>query len=111
MLLPLRAAKLARELAPRVGQISVMDVALGLAEGLPTRPVLRLGHRELRAHGAVATPTAPTTSGCSTNELYLAATDLDTCERIVFGAEDWDDIPISTRRRAPRRRCRWSTSR
>ena len=30
------------------------------------------------------------------NELYLAATDLDTCERIVFGAEDWDDVPIST---------------
>ena len=32
------------------------------------------------------------------NELYLAATDLDTCERIVFGAEGWDDVPISTRR-------------
>jgi NTE family protein len=30
------------------------------------------------------------------NELYLAATDLDTCERIVLGAEDWDDVPIST---------------
>ena len=30
------------------------------------------------------------------NELYLAATDLDTCERIVFGAEGWDDVPIST---------------
>jgi predicted acylesterase/phospholipase RssA len=29
------------------------------------------------------------------NELYLAATDLDTCERIVLGGEDWDDIPIS----------------
>jgi predicted acylesterase/phospholipase RssA len=28
-------------------------------------------------------------------ELYLTATDLDTCERIVFGTEDWDDIPIS----------------
>src|SRR3712207_9227876 len=29
-------------------------------------------------------------------ELYLAATDLDTCERIVLGAEGWDDVPIST---------------
>jgi predicted acylesterase/phospholipase RssA len=28
--------------------------------------------------------------------LYLAATDLDTCERIVFGALGWDDVPIST---------------
>ena len=34
------------------------------------------------------------------SELYLVATDLDTCERIVFGAEDWDDVPISTAVRA-----------
>ncbi|MBA2256557.1 MAG: patatin-like phospholipase family protein, partial [Thermoleophilaceae bacterium] len=25
----------------------------------------------------------------------LTATDLDTCERIVFGGEGWDDVPIS----------------
>jgi predicted acylesterase/phospholipase RssA len=29
------------------------------------------------------------------NELYLAATDLDTCERIVLGGQGWDDVPIS----------------
>ena len=29
------------------------------------------------------------------NELYLTATDLDTCERIVLGGQDWDDVPIS----------------
>ena len=34
------------------------------------------------------------------NELYLAATDLDTCERIVLGAEGWDDVPISLAVRA-----------
>ena len=34
------------------------------------------------------------------SELYLAATDLDTCERIVLGAEGWDDVPISTAVRA-----------
>ena len=33
-------------------------------------------------------------------ELYLAATDLDTCERIVLGAEGWDDVPISSAVRA-----------
>ena len=33
-------------------------------------------------------------------ELYLAATDLDTCERVVFGVEGWDDVPISTAVRA-----------
>jgi hypothetical protein len=34
------------------------------------------------------------------SELYLAATDLDTCERIVLGAEGWDDVPISQAVRA-----------
>ena len=29
------------------------------------------------------------------SELYLTATDLDTCERVVLGGEDWDDVPIS----------------
>ena len=29
------------------------------------------------------------------HELYLTATDLDTCERIVFGEEGWYDVPIS----------------
>ena len=43
-------------------------------------------------------------------ELYLAATDLDTCERVVFGSEGWQDVPIS-RPSAPRARCRWSTGR
>ena len=33
-------------------------------------------------------------------ELYLAATDLDTCERVVFGVEGFDDVPISTAVRA-----------
>ena len=29
------------------------------------------------------------------HELFLTATDLDTCERIVMGGPDWDDVPIS----------------
>lgn len=28
-------------------------------------------------------------------ELYIVATDLDTCEPVVFGEEGWDDVPIS----------------
>ncbi len=34
------------------------------------------------------------------SELYLAATDLDTCERIVLGTDGWDDVPISSAVRA-----------
>ena len=33
-------------------------------------------------------------------ELYLTATDLDTCERVVFGVDGSDDVPISTAVRA-----------
>jgi NTE family protein len=33
-------------------------------------------------------------------ELYLTATDLHTGERVVFGVEGWDDVPISTAVRA-----------
>jgi predicted acylesterase/phospholipase RssA len=33
-------------------------------------------------------------------ELYLTATDLDTCERVVFGVEGSEDVPISTAVRA-----------
>ena len=29
------------------------------------------------------------------HDLFLTATDLDTCERIVMGGPDWDDVPIS----------------
>jgi NTE family protein len=29
------------------------------------------------------------------NDLFLTATDLDTCERIVLGSPEWDDVPIS----------------
>ena len=86
---------LVRSLVRDLGQISAVDIAIGLAEALPS------GLYSARASSATCgrscpTRTGPTTSGCCANELYLAATDLDTCERIVFGAEDWDDVPIST---------------
>ena len=32
---------------------------------------------------------------CSTRELYLTATDLDTTERVVLGEGEWADVPIS----------------
>ncbi len=45
-----------------------------------------------------------------TPELYLVATDLDTCERIVFGADGLGRRADLDARCAPRPRCRWSTS-
>jgi NTE family protein len=99
--LPLRVASIARQLIAQPRQMSVMDLALGLAQALPsglytgagiegylrtvlTEPGRTDDFREL--HGG--------------RELYITATDLDTCERIVFGADGFDDVPISTAVRA-----------
>jgi NTE family protein len=97
--LPIHLAGLVRSLGRTLGAFSTVDLGIALAEALPSglysgkgvekyvRTVLAEQNRtdDFRGIGA---------------ELYLAATDLDTCERIVLGAEGWDDVPISTAVRA-----------
>src|SRR6478672_2856366 len=99
VLMPFRAARLAREMAAQVGSVSVMDLALGLAEGLPSGVYSGSGI-EKYVRTVLSDPDRTDDFRMLENELYLAATDLDTCERIVFGADDWDDVPISTAVRA-----------
>jgi NTE family protein len=98
-LMPLRAARLARQMAGELGSVSVMDLVLGLAEGLPSGIYSGSGI-EKYVRTVLSDPDRSDDFRMLENELYLAATDLDTCERIVFGAEGWDDIPISTAVRA-----------
>jgi NTE family protein len=97
--LPWKAASVLRELAPQLGQVSIMDFALGLAEGLPSGLYSGSG-LESYMRAVLSDPDRTDDFRLLENELYLAATDLDTCERIVFGADDWDDVPISTAVRA-----------
>jgi NTE family protein len=93
--MPFRVAKLVRELAGQRGNVSAMDIVLGVAEGLPSGLYSGSGiERYVRT--VLSDPDRSDDFRLLENELYLAATDLDTCERIVFGANDWDDIPIST---------------
>jgi NTE family protein len=92
-LLPLRTAGLVRNLI-RMGEFSAIDIGVGLAENLPTG---------LYSGSGIADYVEEVLSeGGRTNdfrlldpELYLTATDLDTCERIVFGERGWSDVPIS----------------
>jgi NTE family protein len=92
-LLPLRTAGLVRNLI-RMGEFSAIDIGVGLAENLPAG---------LYSGSGIADYVEEVLSeGGRTNdfrlldaELYLTATDLDTCERIVFGERGWSDVPIS----------------
>jgi predicted acylesterase/phospholipase RssA len=92
-LLPLRTAEALRALI-RVKELSAIDLGVALAENLPTGLYSGRGVNDYIAEVL--------TDGGRTNdfraldpELYLTATDLDTCERIVFGENDWSDVPIS----------------
>jgi len=98
-LLPLRMVSLARQVVAQRGQVSAMDVLLGLAEGLPSGAYTGAGI-EKYLHSVLSEPGRSDQFGELRRELYLTATDLDTCERIVFGAEGYDDVPISTAVRA-----------
>ena len=76
-----------------------MDVLLGLADGLPSGIYTGAGI-ESYLHKVLNEPGRTDDFGELACELYLTATDLDTCERVVFGVEGSEDVPISTAVRA-----------
>jgi NTE family protein len=96
---PLHLAGVVRTLGRNLGGFSVMDLAVALADALPSGLYTGAGVEDY-------VRTVLSQDGRSDDfrelgcELYLAATDLDTCERIVLGAEGWDDVPISSAVRA-----------
>jgi predicted acylesterase/phospholipase RssA len=95
LLVPWRVAGLLRTLVRDLGQVSLVDLVIGLAETLPSGLYSTEGV-ERYVRRVLSDPDRTDDFRLLANELYIAATDLDTCERIVFGAEDWDDVPIST---------------
>jgi NTE family protein len=91
--LPLRTVELLRQLA-RIGELSAIDIGVGLAEALPTGLYSGSGLADY-VEEALGESGRVNDFRLLEPELYLTATDLDTCERIVFGEEGWDDVPIS----------------
>jgi NTE family protein len=94
LLMPLRLAGLLRSLAGRWREVSLMDVVTGLAEALPPGIYTAAGV-EKYIHQILTDADRTDDFRMLEAELYLTATDLDTCERVVFGATGWDDVPIS----------------
>jgi NTE family protein len=94
-LLPLRSLGIARTVARNLRGVSLMDIVVGLAEGLPAG-VYDGGGIERYLTDVLSDLDRTPDFRLLRNELYLPATDLDTCERIVFGEDGWDDVPIPT---------------
>jgi NTE family protein len=92
--LPLRVAAMARQLAGNVGEVSMVDLVMGLAEGLPAGVYHNRGIEQY-VRNVLSDPDRTNDFRELGNELRIVATDLDTCERIVFGEGEWDNVPIS----------------
>jgi NTE family protein len=92
-MLPLRSVELLRSLV-RMGEFSAIDIGVGLAEALPSGFYSNGGVADYVA-AALAEDGRIDDFRLLDKELYLTATDLDTCERIVFGEEGWNDVPVS----------------
>jgi NTE family protein len=97
--MPLRAVSLARQLLAQPGGVSLMDVVMGLADNLPSGLYTGAGI-EKYLRNVLSEPGRTDNFGELDCELYLTATDLDTCERVVLGVDGASDVPISTAVRA-----------
>jgi NTE family protein len=93
-LLPLRMLGLTRNLLGHIRSASIIDLAVGVAEALPSGLYDSSAVQDYLER-VLSDPDRTNDFRLLENELYLTATDLDTCERIVLGGADWDDVPIS----------------
>jgi NTE family protein len=97
--LPFHLVGVLAELGKSLPSISSVDLAMALADLLPSGLYSGSGVEEY-VRRVLSEADRTDDFRALRSELYLAATDLDTCERIVLGAEGWDDVPISSAVRA-----------
>ena len=97
--LPLHLLGVAREVGRSLPSLSPVDLAMALADLLPSGLYTGAGIEDY-IRGVLSDPDRTDDFRELACELYLAATDLDTCERIVLGGAGWDDVPISSAVRA-----------
>jgi NTE family protein len=97
--LPLDALRVVRQLGSSLPTISTVDLAIALADLLPSGLYSGSGIEQYMRTALSGEERTDDFRELAC-ELYLAATDLDSCERIVLGGEGWDDVPISSAVRA-----------
>jgi NTE family protein len=93
-LLPLRLLGLGRNILGQLGSVSLIDLGVGAAEALPAGVYDGKAIEEY-LETVLGDPDRTNDFRLLQNELYLTATDLDTCERVILGGPEWDDVPIS----------------
>jgi NTE family protein len=93
-LLPLRMLGLARNFVSQLSSTSLIDLAVGVAESMPSGLYDGSGIQEY-LEAVLSDPDRVNDFRLLDNELFLPATDLDTCERIILGGAEWDDVPIA----------------
>lgn len=99
VLLPVQLLSLARQTLAHLGQASLMDIVIGLADVLPPGLYSGAGVERYLQRVLADRGVQDDFRACK-HELYITATDLDTCERVVFGKDGLDEVPISTAVRA-----------
>jgi predicted acylesterase/phospholipase RssA len=92
--MPRHLAELAYQCATARGGGALIDAMLEFADSLPAGFATTRGiERYIR--DALAHPERTDDFRSLARELYIVATDLDSCERIVFGEPGWDEVAIS----------------
>ena len=97
--LPFHLLGVLRQVGKELPSFSTVDLVMALADLLPSGLYSGSGIEEYM-RTVLSEPDRTDDFRELRAALYLAATDLDTCERIVLGGTGWDDVPISTAVRA-----------
>jgi predicted acylesterase/phospholipase RssA len=92
--LPRHLIELSYQVATARGGGALIDALLAFADSLPAGFATTRGiERYIRE--VLAEPGRSDDFRTLARELYIVATDLDSCERIIFGKPGWDDVAIS----------------
>lgn len=92
--LPVRGATILKDIALNFGRLSLVDILTMFADLAPggfysLDGMTEMLERQLNRDGFTSDFRE------LASELYIVATDLDTCEPVVFGEAGWDDISIA----------------
>jgi len=92
--LPFNSARIAKDVALNIRNLSLVDALAMMSDLAPggfysLEGMAEMLERQLQRDGW------SNDFRELQKELYIVATDLDTCEPVVFGEHGWDDVPIS----------------